>query len=158
MEEARELKLSQGDAAWGDEAFTNDEVTNLVNSGNLYVYRVEGNIAASVLLADSDQRMWGEEEGGDGTAVYIHRLYVGNDFRGQQVGSEVVDLAAEQARLRGKTKLRLDCLYDNPGLCKQYENMGFGEVRRFDRPRTAADRYPDGDPFRTVLYERVIAS
>lgn len=158
MEEASRFKQSQGDDVWGEKPITNEEVTSLLDSGNLYVYKVDGKVAASVKLTDSDARIWGEEEGGDGTAIYIHRLCVGNDFRGQQVSARVIDLVSEQAKSTGKTKLRLDSLYDNRELCEVYENMGFSEVRRFDEPSTAKDRNPDYGVFRRALYEKSIAS
>ena len=158
MEEASRFKRSQGDGVWGEKPITNEEVTSLLNSGNLYVYKIDGTIAASVLLADSDERMWGVEEGSDGTAIYMHRLCVGNDFRGQQVGLRVTDLADEQAKLTGKTKLRLDCPYDNPRLCEQYVQMGFSEVRRYDQPKSAVNRNPDIDVFKIALFEKAIAS
>lgn len=156
MQQASEFKRSQGDDLWGDKPFTDEEVTGMLDSGNLYVYKVGDIVAASVLLTDADERMWGEEQGGDGTAIYIHKLCVGADFRGQGVGSKVIELASEQAKSKGKTRLRLDCPYDNRPLCEQYEGMGFGEVRRYDRPKSAGARNPDKDAYRAALYEKDI--
>lgn len=155
LQEASDFKRSQGDDLWGDEPFTNEEVTKMVSSGNMFVYKTDGIAAAAVLLPKEDERMWGEQ-GADETAVYVHKLCVSNAFRGQSVGKKVMDLAEDFAKQSGRTKLRLDCPYDNPPLCRYYEGLGYREVRKYDRPSSAGRRNPDKDVYRAALYEKSI--
>ncbi len=154
MQEASDFKQSQGDDLWGDAPFTDEEVAKLIDSGNMFVYKLAGVTAASLLLTKNDERMWGEDEGGDGSALYIHRLCVGDAFRSQGIGSEVVQLAEEYALKDGRTKLRLDCPYDNQPLCKYYERLGFSEVRRYDRPSSVGARNPNKDVYRAAFYQK----
>lgn len=133
MQQAADFKRSRGDNLWGEEPFTAEEVESMISNGNVYVYRREGTVAAAVILAETDARIWGEEEANDGSALYIHRLTTADAFRGQHVGGDVISLAGDMAMQSGRTKLRLDCPYENQQLCQVYENHGFTEVRREDR-------------------------
>ncbi|MDB5166000.1 MAG: hypothetical protein JWM37_72 [Candidatus Saccharibacteria bacterium] len=154
MRQAAAFKRQQGDQLWGDQPFTEDEVASMIERGNLFVFKIDGVAAASVVLAPSDVRIWGPDDGADGSALYIHRLCVGDAFRG--IGTRVMTAAEDYALNNGKTKLRLDCPYDNPGLCTYYENFGFEEMRREDRPNSAGGRNPDQDVYRAALYEKEI--
>lgn len=154
IQEASEFKYSRGDDLWGAKPFSEDEVAGMVASGNMYVYKVGSEVAASVLLPQEDVRMWGEEQGNDGTALYVHKLNTGNAFRGQGTGSKVMSLVEDMARAKGKTKVRLDCPYDNDDLHGYYVSLGFDEVRRYDRPSSPGRRNPDKDVFRAALLEK----
>jgi ribosomal protein S18 acetylase RimI-like enzyme len=158
IQEASDFKMSRGDDLWGEDPFTDQEVTRMIESGDMFVYKLNGVTAASVMLADADQRMWGEDEGGDGSATYVHKLCVGDDFRGQGVGRDVMKLAEAQALKTGKTKLRLDCPYNNRSLCEYYERLGFVEVRRYERPQSPGRRNPDQDAYKAALYQKERAS
>ncbi|CAN5679901.1 hypothetical protein BH23PAT2_BH23PAT2_09050 [soil metagenome] len=74
LEEARAFKASRGDSLWGTKAFTSDEVKAIIEAGDTYVAKVDGEVAGSVILTWQDERMWGDETGADGQAGYIHRL------------------------------------------------------------------------------------
>ena len=108
----------------GIRPFGEDEVGRMIQSGNMFVYRLEGIAAASVMLLWGDVGMWGEKEGDDGSAVYIHKLCTGDTFRGRGVGKQVMTQVESFAQKNGKKRLRLDCPYDNPYLCGYYEKTG----------------------------------
>lgn len=156
MQEASDFKKSRGDDLWGDEPFTDEEVGRMIISGNMYVHKIDDVIAASVILLSNDERMWGEDQGADDTALYIHKLVTGDAFRGQNLGVTVLTLAEELGRKIGKTRLRLDCPYDNEDLYEYYIRQGFHEVRRYERPSSPGRRNLDKDVFRAALLEREI--
>jgi ribosomal protein S18 acetylase RimI-like enzyme len=155
IQEAADYKLSQGDDIWGAEPFSDDEVTSLIETGNLFVVKIGGEVASSVLLLDADTRIWGEE-GEDGTAMYIHRLCVADAFRSQGLGTETINLVANFAQKSGKTQLRLDCPYDNQQLCNYYIRNGFQEVRRYDRQQSQGGRNKDKDVYHAGLFQKDI--
>jgi ribosomal protein S18 acetylase RimI-like enzyme len=157
MQEASEFKYSKGDALWGTEPFADEEVSRMVESGNIFVYKVDGAVAASVVLLKNDERMWGEEQGNDDSALYVHKLTTGNAFRGRGVGEKVLSLAERLATEQGRTRLRLDCPYDNENLYNYYRRLGFSEVRRYERPSSPSRRNPDKDVFRAALLEKELA-
>jgi len=156
MQEASDFKMSRGDDLWGTEPFTDDEVARLIIGGKMFVYKIDGTSAASVLLANNDERMWGDA-GDDDSAIYVHRLCVGDSFRGKGVGQKVLNLAEDFALQKNKVRLRLDCPYDNRSLCGYYEQLGFREVRRYDRPNSTGGRNPQKDVYRAALYQKELA-
>jgi ribosomal protein S18 acetylase RimI-like enzyme len=157
MQEAADFKWQRGDDLWGTTPFSEEEVGRMIQSGNTFVYRLDGFAAASVMLPLSDTGMWGEERGNDGSAVYIHKLCVGETFRGGGVGRQVMSMAESFAQQHGKTKLRLDCPYDNPDLCGYYERLGFREVGRKDL-QNSNGRNPDKEIYKAAFYEKELVS
>jgi ribosomal protein S18 acetylase RimI-like enzyme len=155
MQQAADLKISQGDDIWGTEPVSEEEVARMLDQGNVFVYKIEGQNAASLVIAESDTRIWGEV-GEDGTAMYVHRLCTADAFRGQNLGGAVLERAAELARQSGKQSLRLDCSYENRGLCDYYEGLGFTEVRREDRPPSTDQRNIEADGYKVAMYERAL--
>jgi ribosomal protein S18 acetylase RimI-like enzyme len=129
LEEARDFKCSLGDMVWSDKPFTLADAEEIIAKGSTYVALLDGQVAGSVALTWQDPRMWGEQ-GLDEQAGYIHRLATRGAFRGQGVGRRVVSWVCEQVQEASRPYVRLDCSYDNPGLCAYYEAQGFTEVGR----------------------------
>ena len=154
LEEARAFKESLGDDIWGPAPFTLEEVDGMVASGNMYVAVIDGEIAVAFALQQSDERMWGPDRGNDGQATYIHRLAVRERFRGQKLGEQILDWAIDRTKEEGRSFVRLDCSYENRGLCTYYERRGFQEVERIDRPKSAGARNPHNPVYRATLYQK----
>ena len=75
-------------------------------------------------LHRTDPTFWGELPAEPpGHAQYLHKLAVRRRNRG--LGRALVDLAVVIARASGASCLRLDCIADNPGLRRYYEDQGF---------------------------------
>jgi hypothetical protein len=51
-------------------------------------------------------------------------------FAGTGAVEQLIAWAREEAMLRGRRYLRLDCAGDRPKLCSIYEHMGFQQVDR----------------------------
>ena len=124
LNEAQGHKTSQGDDDWGDTPFTTEEVSEMVASGNTYVGTVDDQPAAAVMLTWEDAPIW-DERGTDEKAAYVHRLAVADQFRGQRLGEQIIEWAAEEARQAGRKYLRLDCPGDNEKLQNYYRSLGF---------------------------------
>jgi predicted GNAT family N-acyltransferase len=71
----------------------------------------------------SDQLIW--EERNNDPSVYIHRIAVSPDFRGQQLVTQIVEWAKIFAKVNNKKYVRLDTVGDNRGLIKHYQQSGF---------------------------------
>jgi ribosomal protein S18 acetylase RimI-like enzyme len=154
LQQASYFKQSRGDDVWGSKPYTDEEVQAMIERGNMYLYRVDGVVAASIILAPDDVRMWGETDGADGSALYVHRFCVGDAFRGQGLGDEVLALSEQKALAEGKTSLRLDCPYENEGLCSYYEQHGFKLLRRWDKPPDQGARDPSKGVYKVAYYQK----
>lgn len=88
-----------------------------------YLLLCDGIPAATALLVTEDPVFWPEKE--KGSAVYIHRLSVAQDFAGMGLADRMLAFAAGYARGQGIPCLRLDCRADREKLCALYESFGF---------------------------------
>jgi GNAT superfamily N-acetyltransferase len=89
---------------------------------------------ATITLNDyADPEFWTPADTPD-DALYVHRMVVTRDRRGQHIGAALLDWAGRQATHRGKKWLRLDAWSTNPELHAYYHNMGFQHVRTLILP------------------------
>ena len=102
--------------------FPRDEVAAAIDSGEVYVAEVNGDVVATVTLLWDDPLYWGERPA---DAAYVHKLAVKRAHAGRGIGSALVEWADEEAAEAGRAFLRLDCLRDNPGIRVYYERLGF---------------------------------
>lgn len=71
----------------------------------------------------TDEQIW-EERNAD-PAVYIHRIAVHPNYRGNHLVQQIVEWAKEFAKANNKKMIRLDTVGDNKGLIKHYTACGF---------------------------------
>ena len=64
----------------------------------------------------------------DNARFLIDGLAVDPDWRGQGIGSALLEALAAEARARGYSRLRLDVADQNPRARALYERLGFGAV------------------------------
>lgn len=122
-------KLSKNDEAWGSEAWTDAEVAEAISFGNTHLVLLDNVIVGCVDLIWQDSYNWGETLGTDGLAGYLHRLAVLGDYKGKDLGSEIINWVAAQAKQKGRQYVRLDCRANNKSLCAYYEKQGFTLVK-----------------------------
>lgn len=145
LTDATRYKIEHGDTSWGEGEFTDDEVTYALTKTNVYVIRVGGEVVASFALDWSDERIWGKQPP---TAGYLHRMVVKDSWHGQNIGHQLIILAAHKAKRQKKQFLRLDCSPQNTKLCAYYEKQGFTMVgeRQIVKP----------EPYTAGLYQRAV--
>jgi GNAT superfamily N-acetyltransferase len=94
-----------------------------IAAGGLYVVWRGDDAVATVSLLEDDPIFW-PEAGNE--ALYVHRFAVRRSAAG--AGRTVVLWCIDEARRRGRSFVRLDCLEDNPGVRRYYESFGFVAV------------------------------
>jgi ribosomal protein S18 acetylase RimI-like enzyme len=58
---------------------------------------------------------------------YIHGLAILRKYAGQSLGREILNWAIDMVK-KEKSLVRLDCMAENPRLCRYYEELGFQYV------------------------------
>jgi ribosomal protein S18 acetylase RimI-like enzyme len=71
----------------------------------------------------SDPFIWGERDASD--AIYLHRIVVHPDFRGQRQFEDVLAWSKQVARERQLSYIRMDTWSDNSRIIRYYESFGF---------------------------------
>ncbi len=119
---------SQDRASWPPGWFTEPDGAGIARlrldaeSECLYLVWIGDEPAATFSLPTIDTRFW--PDAGD-DALYLHRFGVSR--HGAGIGRRAVEWMAEEARRRGRSYLRLDCLAENPDIRRYYEARGFLE-------------------------------
>lgn len=90
-----------------------------------FIENDNGKVLGMVRISDKDLLYWGEQRV---KAKYIHSLVVHEDYAGQQIGKQVVDMIKAVAKNSDCDYLRLDCDASNPMLCNYYTQQDFIKV------------------------------
>ena len=144
-EAAARWMISRGIRQWQPGEVGPDDVRDQVEAGQWHVLREAGTPVAALRLLWQDDDTWGPQPP---VAGYVHGLVVDRRYAGVGLGSRLLDWAADQVLLHGRTVLRLDCSEQNPVLRRYYSAHGFREVGRHDR---------DGRSYSVVLFEKQIS-
>ena len=139
LSECARWLLDRGIRQWPD-PFPADRVARLLERGEFYLARVDGEAVATLALLWSDTTFWGERPA---DAAYVHALAVRRAHAGRGLGRRLVDWAGERAAEAGREYLRLDCQSENRALRAYYEQLGFepqGEVEIDDFTATLLQR------------------
>ena len=115
-----------------------------VEAGQWHVLRDSSGLVAALRLLWEDETVWGPQPP---TAAYVHGLVVAEQHRGSGVGGALLRWAADQARVRGRGLLRLDCSEENQALRRYYLQQGLRAVGR---------REFEGCWYPVVLLERAL--
>jgi len=84
---------------------------------------IDGKIACVWATTFNDPQIW--EERNNDPAVYIHRIAVNPEFRGQNLVQQIAEWAKQYALSNGKRFVRMDTVGENTGLIKYYTKCGF---------------------------------
>lgn len=88
----------------------------------IYFLNFENQIAAMYRLMEEDLKYWGIQQH---SAYYLHSLVVHPDFKGHQLGSQIIEMVCRDAVKANKKYLRLDCDASNTVLSNYYIKQGF---------------------------------
>ena len=124
FEQAMKLNDRQGYKVWRtiDETALQEDIEN-----NLQYKIVQGNAVTCIFSVQfSDPLIWGEREVSE--AIYLHRIVVHPDFKGQRQFEYVVAWAKQLAQQRQLNYIRMDTWADNARIIQYYESFGFDLV------------------------------
>ncbi len=121
LSEAARWLLARGIEQWPD-PFPRHRVERLVEGGEFYLGRIDGNVVGTLALLWRDPVFWGERPSDAG---YVHALAVRRAYAGRGLGVRLLRWADQQVVDAGREYLRLDCLAANDCLCRYYESQGF---------------------------------
>lgn len=115
-------KMYRGDLAWGEAATDESQLKAIIAGGNMYVAYNEEDITGVFMLFWDDPARWGQQPP---VAGYLHRFVVAPGLRGQNVGSQIIDLICAEVAKHGRQYLRLTCPSGNKDLQAYHLKNGF---------------------------------
>ncbi|MGZ3865556.1 MAG: GNAT family N-acetyltransferase [Bacteroidia bacterium] len=84
---------------------------------------IGGKMACNWAITFADKEIWGEKDRND--SIFIHRICVNADFRGNRFMHQITEWAKEYAKKKGKRYVRLDTLGNNTKLIAHYTSSGY---------------------------------
>ncbi len=96
-----------------------------------YKILIDDKIACVFSVFYSDDAIWKDRDKGDG--LYLNRMVVNPQFKGQRLFGKVLDRAKEHAAKRNIPFVRMDIWANNVDMISYYKSFGFEVV---DRIRT----------------------
>jgi ribosomal protein S18 acetylase RimI-like enzyme len=82
----------------------------------------------------NDPVIWREKNQGD--AVYLHRIVVNPNFKGQKQFEKVLTWAKKYARDKNLKYIRMDTWAENDNIIQYYKSFGFQFIEDFTNPDT----------------------
>ncbi len=103
--------------------FTYDQIIPEVNNGQQWKILIDNKIACVWMTTFDDPHIWGDKN--QQPAVYIHRIAVNPNFRGQNLTKKIIHWAHAFAKEKQKEYIRLDTAGYNQKLINYYTQCGF---------------------------------
>ncbi|MBN1782997.1 GNAT family N-acetyltransferase [bacterium] len=123
LQDAANWLIDRGMPLWKTNELSSDNIREDIIK-DLYYVVLDGRSAVGTFKFQPADRMYWPEmtEGG---SVYMHRIAVRRSHAGKGISGIILDWAKNEAKMRGKCYLRLDCEASRIKLCRLYENNGF---------------------------------
>lgn len=134
FDEAVEWLVERGlSGQWGEQPFSaRPEMRNLVKrtlrENEIRVAEHEQQVVGVVAVGTCPPYVPGNPV----PELYVSLLLSSRRLRGHGIGAQLLDLACELARQRGRLMVRVDCWADSPRLVSFYEKQGFSRAGRFN--------------------------
>lgn len=128
LDSGRAFQRSQGFIQWADGYPGLKEVEADVAQGKGYVLKVDGRIAAYLYLDSDGDPSYPAIRGAWNTPepyTVIHRMAIGEAFRGIGLSDKIFSLVAEFSKAHGVYALRIDTHADNKRMQHVVEKNGF---------------------------------
>ncbi|MDV6374380.1 GNAT family N-acetyltransferase [Deinococcus arenicola] len=117
---------ARGEPLWPESSLTPERLARYYPPEGWRVAWRGGVAVACLCLLDTDPLFWPDD--GPGEALYLHKLAVHPDARGQGFSAWLMREAVRETRERGRLWLKLDTATARPKLRAIYETFGFQNV------------------------------
>ena len=118
---------------WPD--FDREMVVNEISENRQFKLLVNNEVVCIWAITFSDEQIW--EDSNTDSAIYIHRIAVNPNFRGNNYTATITNWAKEFALKKEIQFIRLDTLGENKNLITHYKNAGFDFLGLFNLKNTS---------------------
>lgn len=133
FEQAINLQGKNGYKVW--EGIDKNALTKDIDEGLQYKIVRDNNILCIFSIQYNDPFIWRDRDQND--AIYLHRIVVNPDFKGQKQFQKVLNWAIEIARQKNLKCLRMDTWADNKKIIDYYRSFGFEFIENYKTTNAA---------------------
>jgi GNAT superfamily N-acetyltransferase len=105
-----------------------------IEDRNQYKVTVDGKTGIVFSVCYADKIIWRHWD--KGNSLYLHRIVVNPEFKGQKLFGLILDWAAGHCRQKNLANVRMDTWAANPTIIEYYKGFGFRVVEDFTTPDT----------------------
>ncbi|SMG29376.1 Acetyltransferase (GNAT) family protein [Marivirga sericea] len=120
-QDAREYQYKKESVVWPNIPIS--MITQEIIDKHQWKLIINGKIAGIWATTFQDPLIW--EDRNVDPSVYLHRIALNPDFRGQKIVKEIIEWSKIFAKSEEKQFIRLDTVGENQGLIKYYTSCGF---------------------------------
>jgi ribosomal protein S18 acetylase RimI-like enzyme len=103
-----------------------------IENKNQYKVIVDSHTAIIFSVCYTDKVIWREYDKGD--SIYLHRIVVNPDFKGQKLFGKVLEWAIKHCEQKGLRNIRMDTWANNPTIINYYRGFGFNFIEHYTTP------------------------
>ena len=130
FEHSIKYQQKKGYPVW--ENYDRNAIINDIGNHNQYKAVLSSKTAIVFSVCYNDKIIWRELEKGD--AIYLHRIVVNPEFKGQKLFGLIVEWSVSHCREKSLKNIRMDTWANNPTIIKYYETFGFRFIENFTTP------------------------
>jgi ribosomal protein S18 acetylase RimI-like enzyme len=132
FEHSIQYQEQKGYPVWRN--YDKNAVTKDLNDKNQYKIVIDGQAAIVFSVCYMDKIIWREKETGD--AMYLHRIVVNPEFKGQKLFGKILEWCIAHAKQKGLRTIRMDTWAANPTIINYYKGFGFSFIENYTTPDT----------------------
>jgi ribosomal protein S18 acetylase RimI-like enzyme len=121
---------SKGYPVWKN--YDKNAIIKDIENKNQYKVVIELKTAIVFSVRYSDKIIWRDLD--TGHSIYLHRIVVNPEFKGQKLFGVIVDWAIEHSKREGLRNIRMDTWAANPTIINYYKSFGFTFVENYTTP------------------------
>jgi ribosomal protein S18 acetylase RimI-like enzyme len=103
-----------------------------IQERNQYKVVINSKPAIVFSVRYSDKVIWRSLD--HGNSIYLHRIVVNPDFKGQKLFGTILDWAIDHSKQKGISSIRVDTWAENPTIINYYQSFGFEFVENYTTP------------------------
>ena len=121
---------SKGYPVWKN--YDKNAIIKDIENKNQYRVVIELKTAIVFSVRYSDKIIWRDLD--TGNSIYLHRIVVNPEFKGQKLFGVIVDWAIKHSKREGLRNIRMDTWAANPTIINYYKIFGFKVVENYTTP------------------------
>ena len=120
----------KGCPVWKD--YDKNAIIKDIRSKNQYKVVVDSQTGIVFSVCYTDKLIWRDLDKGD--SIYLHRIVVNPDFKGQKLFGIILNWAIEHSKQKEISSIRMDTWAANPTLINYYMSFGFAFIENYTAP------------------------
>jgi ribosomal protein S18 acetylase RimI-like enzyme len=130
FEHSNNYQEKKGYPVWRN--YDKNAIIKDIEDKNHYKVVLDSKTAIVFSVRYSDKVIWRELD--KGNSIYLHRIVVNPEFKGQRLFGSILDWVIEHSKQKGLMSIRLDTWSANPTIINYYRSFGFTFIENYTTP------------------------